>query len=476
MWPALNGSRLGGSLAAAYELSACRCTRGGCCSRSSTVPTKTGSHGRRNSGSPRTSASLGRRSRKLSAGCEMSARSSNTNRVGPGGLPGIGSVTSHHNLPERRAGLHLRTCPFHGAGWHRDTCPPAGHKDRTTHVGRSAAPWRALPGATRSLRSLVCSKGPSSALIDIIGRLAGRCPSGEEAQRDVALVARQHRLRHASACSRSCRLPAALAGDDEQEGGSVSSLADSHRDGRDPWGHPAQPQYARGTASADSATDDVHHEQDSADEPTEQTHDDLPTTRIQVRPKQAPETQKPRCGLSSAPLAQQPTRPRTPAPHLHHTQSMTRSLADTTGAQRSTTSNPTVTTISSANAVIVHGKATASNRRPRPTPPRSRADLNAPIVNATELTTRTTARPSSATIMTLILPTPPKIHESHWGADHHRGGVPLPPGCVTGKTTRGVARARGAGYRSVTGIAASRGGSETPPEVGSKRGRDGVEP
>lgn len=92
--------------------------------------------------------------------------------------------------------------------------PLGGQEVIHTHVRRSAVAVRALPGARRSLRSL-CAIRIISEASSVIGRLAGRCPSGEEAQGDVALGARQPRTRCVPACSRSCRLPAALA-DEEQ--------------------------------------------------------------------------------------------------------------------------------------------------------------------------------------------------------------------------------------------------------------------
>lgn len=121
---------------------------------------------------------------------------------------------------------------------------PSGHEVRTTHVGRSAAPWRALPGATRSL---VCSRMDSRST-STIGRLAGRCPSGEEAQREVTLGTRQPHGRHVPACSRSCPLPRALADDGEQEGTRPPRTPDRCRGGRDLWGLERRVQYARGAS------------------------------------------------------------------------------------------------------------------------------------------------------------------------------------------------------------------------------------
>lgn len=248
MWPVLNESIPDGSRAVGCASSGCRCTKGGCCSRSSTVPTRTGSRGRHSFGSPRISELLGRLSRMRSAGFVTWARSSSTSPGAQDVRLGIGSVTSRRNLPACRAGWRRGTCLFHGAGWHRDTCPPVGHEGRTTHVRRSAVAMRALPGARRSLRSL-CVIRMDSRITSTIGWLAGRCPSGEEAQREVTLGTREPHGRHVPACSRSCPLPRALAGYGEQEPGRVSSLADGHRGGRDLWGFPGRVKYARGVAT-----------------------------------------------------------------------------------------------------------------------------------------------------------------------------------------------------------------------------------
>jgi hypothetical protein len=161
---------------------------------------------------------------------------------GRGGPRGIGSSS---NWPVTRASWWRSTSPSHGASWWFATSPRDGHEVRTTHVGRSSELWRRLPAPTRSLRSLVCSRIKTKTS-SRIGRLAGRCPSGEEAQRDVALAVRQYRARHVSDCSRSCRLPAALAGDDEWEGDWLSSLAARSRRGSSACRFLGRVQYARG--------------------------------------------------------------------------------------------------------------------------------------------------------------------------------------------------------------------------------------
>lgn len=122
---------------------------------------------------------------------------------------------------------------------------PGSHEGRTTHVRRSAAPWRALPGATRSLRSLVCSR-MDSITSSRIGRLAGRCPSGEEAQGELALGARQPRVGRLPAWSPLRRLPATLADEEDDRRRALRRLGDLLRGGRNVWGRPARPRYARG--------------------------------------------------------------------------------------------------------------------------------------------------------------------------------------------------------------------------------------
>lgn len=215
MWLA---SQHDGSSAVASSNSDCPRTKGSSSSRSSTEPTATASRGRHSFASRQTSASPDRRCRRRSDGFSTSARSSSTNRAVRAGRLGIECARRvPRNLPDYRAGWWLSTCPTHGAGWWLVTCPPDGPEVIHTHVGRSAVAVRALPGARRSLRSL-CAIRIIHAAPSRIGRLAGRCPSGEEAQGDVALGDRQTRSSRVSEWSRSCRLPAALA-DEEQMAG-----------------------------------------------------------------------------------------------------------------------------------------------------------------------------------------------------------------------------------------------------------------
>lgn len=217
---------------------------------SSTTPMPRGSASPRNRRSQRSQGWNGLASAKPSPLSSTPASSRSSSPAGPASRPGIGS--------RRRSGYGPLGSPYGGRGYgplgmpYRPNRygPPSGHEVISTHVRGSAGLWRRLPAPTRSLRSLVCSEGPSMMLIDTIGRLAGRCPSGEEAQPDVTLGARHGRVSNASVSRRSPlrRLPATLADDGEQEHTHLPLLADSHRDGRDAWGHPTQPQCARGTS------------------------------------------------------------------------------------------------------------------------------------------------------------------------------------------------------------------------------------
>lgn len=219
-------------------------------SYSSTTPTQRASASPRNRRSQKNQAWNGQAFAKPSPLSSTAASSRSSSQVDLASRPGIGS--------RQRSGYGPLGSPYGGRGYgplgmpYRPNRygPPSGHEVISTHVRGSAGQWRRLPAPTRSLRSLVCSKGPSMMLIVAIGRLAGRCPSGEEAQPDVTLEARRGRMSNASVSRRSLlrRLPATLADDGEQEHTRLPSLADSHRDGRDPWGHPAQPQCARTTS------------------------------------------------------------------------------------------------------------------------------------------------------------------------------------------------------------------------------------
>lgn len=218
MW---HESRHAGSLAEGSRLSGSPCTRGGYWSLSSTARTGTGSRGRRNSGSPRISASPGRRYSSLSVACSRSGRSSSTSPVDRDGRRGIGCATS--NLPDSRAGWSLSTCPTHGAGWRWVTCPGDGHEVISTHVRRSAVAYRALPGARRSLRSLSIfsiiegkDHGASRRL-----RRDGSPVGGGGGNRTETIATRNVAL---NARSRLRPLPRPLADDEELSGRRVDRL------------------------------------------------------------------------------------------------------------------------------------------------------------------------------------------------------------------------------------------------------------
>ncbi len=245
MWHA---SQHGGSPKVGCESSASRHTKGGFSWPSSSAQTGTASPGRRNTRSPLISASRARRCNSRSRVLSRSAQSSSTSRGARGGRLATGSPTSL-NWTDARASWRRSTSPIHGASWGSATSPTVGHEVRTSHVRRSAVAMRALPGARRSLRSLCVFTEHPINRSSTIGRLAGRCPCGEQAQHAVTMGTRQRHGRHVPACSRSCRLPAALAGDDEQERGWVSSLAVRGRRGIAASRFAGRVQYARGLAS-----------------------------------------------------------------------------------------------------------------------------------------------------------------------------------------------------------------------------------
>lgn len=243
VWPARLSDR--SSAAARSRSTTSRQGRASCCSRSRIAPTPPANRSLLKRPSLWISACLdwafGSRSR-------CSSRSDSSRSSSPearGDQPAIGSRFRRTYGQLCNPYLGRLTGNYRARNRRAATGNPVATKVVTAHGPRSTASWRALPGATRSLRSLMCSKGPSSALIDTIGRLAGRCPSGEEAQRDVGLEKRQDRERHVAGCSRSCRLPAALAGDDEQEGGWLTSLTGRGRHGTGVWRFSGRVQYAR---------------------------------------------------------------------------------------------------------------------------------------------------------------------------------------------------------------------------------------
>lgn len=247
MWP--ESRSVGFCVAGGSPLSDSRPARPSSSSSSSTMPTQRVSPSQRSRRSPKSRACSDRVSGRRSPHSSTVASSRLWTRAVQRSQPGIGSRPRSVYGPlgspydgDRYGPLGMQYRPDrHGL--------PSGHEVRTTHVDRSAVPWRALPGATRSLRSLVCSR-MDSRITSTIGRLAGRCPCGEQAQREVTLAARKgvRAPHHLSRWSRSCRLPAALADDGEQEGTRLPRTPDGRRGGRDLWGLERRVQYARGVA------------------------------------------------------------------------------------------------------------------------------------------------------------------------------------------------------------------------------------
>jgi hypothetical protein len=173
------------------------------------VRTRPGSRGRRSTPSRRSSTSRARRCRQRSLVCWSSRLWWCTRRGGRGDRLGIGSA---FNRPDHRASCGRSTSPIHGASWGASTSPMSGHEVVATHGGRSAVAVRALPGARRSLRSLPPRSDRPIDSCSLIVPLAARCPSGEEAQRDVGLGARRGGRRREPAWSPLRRLPASRLG------------------------------------------------------------------------------------------------------------------------------------------------------------------------------------------------------------------------------------------------------------------------
>lgn len=229
MW---HESQPAGCCAAASVSSTSRRWKRSCSSRSSITSTRAGSRGAHRPTSPATSGSRVRRSSRHRLASAISVFSSRTNLAGRGARLGIGSVTHEHSHMSAQATCRRgRTCRITGTTSRWSTCRTIGLEGKDMCGGRSAG--------DRS-RRLASSCAPdrhrsgireSSSLISRIGQLAARCPSGEEAQRDLASGARQQLDRLDTACSRSCRLPAALADDVQRVDGRVSSLASGRGDG-----------------------------------------------------------------------------------------------------------------------------------------------------------------------------------------------------------------------------------------------------
>lgn len=226
------------------------------CSRCSTTSTATGLRGGPKPSSRKTSESLGSRSTKHSRGCAIVGCSLSMSRVDRGERHAIGSETlAHCNLSHNPTGSMAQTCRVSGASCHRATCRLTWLEVITTHVRRSAGlssldVLRPTHRPTRPHPSSVAKKN----LIHTIGQLAARCPSGEEAQRDLTLRARKRATRHLPAWLRSCPLPGAPADDREAGGSGLYLLAVGTRDKRDVWGLSAQPKVRAGGNAMEEET------------------------------------------------------------------------------------------------------------------------------------------------------------------------------------------------------------------------------
>lgn len=184
------------------------------CSPCSTTSAKTGSRGVRNGTSRRTSGSLVSGSVRRSFGSWLAGCSSRTKRVDLGVRLGSGSATREWlNLSSQLTGWSRRTCQVSPASRMLLTCRPTWPEGKETHVRRSS--------------ELQSSRTSSSS----IGQLAARCPSGEEAQGEVTLGARQHASSRVCRCSWSYALPRALADDGEWSGWIRDRAGRRYRDG-----------------------------------------------------------------------------------------------------------------------------------------------------------------------------------------------------------------------------------------------------
>lgn len=171
------------------------------------------------------SGSMCRRGGFASEGC-----SSKLNRGGRGERRATDSGTrARSNLSSQTTRRPRQTCQLCGASRTSSTCRPTWLEGRTTYVSRSAHVHR-----LRLARPAHRPAGRFSSIMSIIrssyaiGQLAARCPSGEEAQGDLTLRARQQLARHVPACSRL--LP---ADDGELAAGSIRSAGLRLRNG---WG------------------------------------------------------------------------------------------------------------------------------------------------------------------------------------------------------------------------------------------------
>lgn len=206
----------GGCSARASEISGSPRRKRLCFSRCSTTSARTGSLGARRETSRKIFGSRARTSARSRFVFGTAGFSSSMNRRVRVERLGTSSATrARPNLSTQWTGWPPQTCQIRLASRTWSTCLPIWPEGRSTYVGRSAVAVRALPGARRSLRSLISMKIALTNMSSRIGPLAARCPCGEQAQGDLALVARQRRARHVPARLRSCRLPAALADEGE---------------------------------------------------------------------------------------------------------------------------------------------------------------------------------------------------------------------------------------------------------------------
>lgn len=217
MWRA---SQHAGCSERASEISGSPRRKRSCSSRCSTTSAKTESHGVRRGTSRRIFGSRGRTSARCRFVLGIAGFSSSMSPRVRVERRGTSSATrARPSLSTQSTGWKPQTCQIRLASPMLSTCRPTWPEGRSTYVRRSAhvhrlrfarpahRPERAFP----SNRSIM---NPSS----LIGRLAARCPAGEAAQGEMTLGARQHAPSHLCRCSRSCRVPAALADDGEVAG------------------------------------------------------------------------------------------------------------------------------------------------------------------------------------------------------------------------------------------------------------------
>lgn len=193
--------------AAASPISASPRARPSCYSQWSIARTRAGSHGRRSTPSLRSSAWHAQPCRRHSARLSRRICWSNTSRDVKDDRRGIALLS---NWPDHRASCGRSTSPIHGASSRSATSPTTGHEVIDTYVGRSAVAVRALPGARRSLRSLVFSSSIIARIFIARGRAEGSTfpLRGRRGNRTQMVATRRVT---ASGWSLLRRLPASLA-------------------------------------------------------------------------------------------------------------------------------------------------------------------------------------------------------------------------------------------------------------------------